>query len=132
MNNDKVEEDDEEDVVCEETGGGDFRFMRKLHNPKLPSKAGVEAHNLNHLPFRSWCRHCVRGRGQEESHRKAEERDGDGVPEVHLDFAFPGSHGQAGLTLLVARERDTKMTLSTPLPTKGTTGKFGVRRFIAF
>ena len=54
------------------------------------------------------------------------------MPEVHLDFAFPGSHGQAGLTLLVARERDSKMLLSTPLPTKGTTGQFGIKRFVAF
>ena len=36
------------------------------------------------------------------------------------------------MTLLVARERDSKMILSTPLPTKGTSGKFGVKRFMAF
>jgi len=36
------------------------------------------------------------------------------------------------LTLLVARERDTKIVLSAPLPTKGTTGKFAVKRFMAF
>ena len=106
--------------------------MRKLHDPKLPSKAEVEAHNLTHLPFRSWCRHCVRGRGEEEPHRKNAERGDGGVAEIHVDYAFPGSHGQEGLTLLVARERDSKMILSTPLPTKGTSGEFGVRRFMAF
>ena len=130
---DGKEVEEEEDVECMETnGGGDMRFMRKLHDPKLPSRAEVDAHNLTHLPFRSWCRHCVRGRGQEESHRKCEAREGDGVPEIHFDFAFPGSHGQEGLTLLVARERDSKMLLSTPLPTKGTTGQFGVKRFMTF
>ena len=98
--------DEDEDFMCTETNAGDFRTMRKLQDPKLPSKAEVEAHNLNHLPFRSWCRHCVRGRGEEEPHRKVGGREEGAMPEVHLDFAFPGSHGQAGLTLLVARERD--------------------------
>ena len=131
MNNDIDDKDDEDDVICEETDAGDSRSMRKMHDPKLPSKADVEAHNFTHLPFRSWCRHCVRGRGMEESHRQGEARDGSGMPEVHLDFAFPGSHGQEGLTLLVARERDTKMLLSTPLPMKGSSGKFGAKRFMA-
>ena len=129
MNNDKVEEKNAEDEELEdevqvEADAGDLREMRKMHDPKLPTKAEKEAHEMTHLPFRSWCRHCVRGRGLEEAHRKSEQREDGGVPEVHLDFAFPGSHGQEGLTLLVARERDSKMLLSTPLPTKGTTGKF--------
>ena len=129
MNNEKVDEKDAEDLeaeegVCLETDAGDMRAMRKMHDPKMPTKADRDEHNMTHLPFRSWCRHCVRGRGLEEAHRKGEQREDGGVPEVHLDFAFPGSHGQEGLTLLVARERDSKMWLSTPLPTKGTTGKF--------
>ena len=33
----------------------------------LPSEAEVEQHELTHLPFRSWCRHCVRCQGQGES-----------------------------------------------------------------
>ena len=129
MNNDNDEaggedEREDEDFVCTETAAGDFRRLKKMHDPKLPCRADVEAHNFTHIPYRSWCRHCVRGRGQEEPHRKVGERDEGALPEVHLDFAFPGSHGQEGLTLLVARERDSKMLLSTPLPTKGTTGQF--------
>ena len=33
--------------------------------PVLPSEAEVEQHELTHLPFRSWCRHCVRAKGKE-------------------------------------------------------------------
>jgi len=30
-----------------------------------PSDAEIRAHNLTHLPFRSWCPHCVRGKEQD-------------------------------------------------------------------
>ena len=36
---------------------------KALAQPLLPTTAEVEAHNVSHLPFRSWCPHCVRGRG---------------------------------------------------------------------
>ena len=32
-----------------------------------PSEAEVEQHELTHLPFRSWCRHCVHDKGKEKS-----------------------------------------------------------------
>ena len=48
----------------------------------------IAEHNLTHLPFRNWCRHCTRGRGVEMPHRKgAGERT---LPEVHFDFCFMG------------------------------------------
>ena len=33
--------------------------------PVLPSEAEVEQHGSTLLPFRSWCRHCVRAKGKE-------------------------------------------------------------------
>ena len=76
MNNDKVEEkgaedEEQEEEVHVEADAGDMRDMRKMHDPKLPTKAEKEAHDMTHLPFRSWCRHCVRGRW---SRRGAQER----------------------------------------------------------
>lgn len=41
--------------------------------PREPSKEERDEHCLTHLPYRSWCRHCVRGRGREWPHRKVEE-----------------------------------------------------------
>ena len=72
--------DEDEYFMCTKTNAGYFRTMRKLQDPKLPSKAEVETHNLNHLPFRSWCRHCVRGRGEEEPHRKVGGREEGAMP----------------------------------------------------
>ena len=36
--------------------------------PREPSQEEVDEHNVNHLPYRSWCRHCVRGRGKNQPH----------------------------------------------------------------
>ena len=44
----------DEDVVQEAE-----EFMHLLA-PVLPTKAEVEAHNVSHLPSRSWCSACVR------------------------------------------------------------------------
>ena len=78
-------------------GESGLLHVRKMQDPALPSKAQVESHQLTHLPFRSWCDHCVRGRGREMNHQKAavEERG----PEFHLDFAFMGQEGEPGQTL---------------------------------
>ena len=53
--------------------------------------------------------------------------------ELHFDYAFMGDENEAGkrVTMLVVRERKTKMTMSTAIPTKST-GKFVVERVIAF
>ena len=46
-----------------------------------------------------------------------------GVPEVHLDYMFMGEEQEAGtLAMLVARERDSKATMTTVVPRKGVDG----------
>ena len=80
------------------------RQTKKMQDPKMPSKTEIEEHNLTHLPFRNWCRHCVRGRGKEMPHRKAGEQ-GD-MPELHVDMCFLGEESDPynTITILVARE----------------------------
>ena len=56
---------DVEDVTGEEvkdessSEGARPKVKRK---PRLPTKQEREEHEATHIPFRSWCRHCVRGR----------------------------------------------------------------------
>ena len=97
------------DVECDDEGG--VRHPKKVQNPKMPSRAEVDLHELTHLPYRSWCKHCVRGRG--ESHPQCRtDRDEDAVAELHLDYCFLGKRDEDVQPVLVARERDTRMTLS--------------------
>ena len=79
---------DEEDQEFKEVEAEDVengrRSMKKANDPKLPCEADVREHNLTHLPFRSWCRHCVRGRGKELPHLRGQDQPES--PEVHMDL----------------------------------------------
>ena len=115
------------DVLEPEAGA---RKPERMADPKLPGKTEVEEHEKTHLPFRSWCRHCVRGRGVEEPHRRQTEEVG--MPEIHVDFMFMGDEGEdKKWTILVAKERSTKMTMASVLPSKSS-GAFAARRVVAF
>ena len=78
----------ESKTLCdiEEEDDAGSRVPVKVLDPKLPSQAEVEEHCLTHLPFRNWCKHCIRGAGRVTDHR-SHVRD-DGLPEVHLDYCF--------------------------------------------
>ena len=40
------------------------RKPERKHNPREPTQQERAEHELTHMPFRSWCRHCVRGRAK--------------------------------------------------------------------
>ena len=104
------------------------RQVRKLHDPKLPSEHEVREHSLSgHMPFRSWCPHCVRGRGKEMDHKKQGDEEEAGIPEYHLDYCFPGDSEGERLTVLVVVERYTKMKKAVVVPKKGSTGSYAAR-----
>ena len=110
----------------------DARAPVRVMDPKKPKHDEVEEHKLTHLPFRSWCRHCVHGRGVEAAHRKLD-REESQVNEVHCDFMFLGPRDEPGETIpcFVMREVSTRMTLSAPVPSKST-GTFVASRTMAF
>ena len=56
--------------VKEESGG----IMKKLLDPRLPSKEEVKEHELSgHLPYRNWCPNCVKAKGKDLDHRRTRE-----------------------------------------------------------
>ena len=60
----------EETEEAENEGESGSRSVLKMLDPKLPSKAEREEHELTHLPYRNWCKYCVQGRGKEAPHKK--------------------------------------------------------------
>ena len=49
---------------------------KPLRQPQLPSKKVIELHELTHCPYRSWCVHCRKSRGQAAGHYgKTEEEE---------------------------------------------------------
>jgi hypothetical protein len=125
----------EEQIEQEEMQSGK-RTCRKVLSPLEPTPQEVEEHQLTHLPFRNWCRHCCRGRGVEMSHQK-QDHSSKVLPELHFGFCFlggeKGQRPEAGETLpiLVVRELHSKMVLSAGAPSKST-GTFIARRCLAF
>ena len=105
--------------------------MKKVRDPGEPSKPERIEHEMTHLPYRSWCKHCVRGRGKQMPHYEGAQETS--MSEVHMDFAFLGREEDPlkNLTVLVAKERTSKMIMSAAVPQK-TTGNYVAKRVAGF
>ena len=85
---------EKEEVIEPDTKGAaqhdEARVPRALHGPRMPSKREVEEHKLTHLPFRSWCNHCLRGKGLKKGHRRCKHGDDDmeKVPRFAMDYGY--------------------------------------------
>ena len=78
-----IEEAQQESMDSDET-----RKPPIARRPYTPTAAEVEAHLPLHLEFRSWCPHCVAGKGIATQHREsAGESDNMGIT-VSLDYCF--------------------------------------------
>ncbi len=103
---------DEDDHVGE---GQDEQPTRVVTNPEDPTHDMIEQHRAaGHLPYRSWCRWCVLGRGIGSQHRTTESTSS--VPRVGIDYFFivKGAiklkgelegHGQPGFEEKVEEQR---------------------------
>ena len=121
-------EQEEEDVTCKPCGGHEFEAEeeavthRAVADPGQPSKAERMNHELTHLPFRSWCKHCVRGRGKSKPHFKNadEEDEEDKLPTIALDYCFQKKKSaEKMITTLVMKESPTGTIVSIVAPKKG-------------
>ena len=52
----------------------------------------VEEHNRTHIPSRSWCKHCLFGKGQSHPHYKQEKKESE-VPCISLDYMYMKGDG---------------------------------------
>ncbi len=67
------QEEEREEEEDGENESEEARRAKPYNNPKNPTKAEVMKHELTHLPFRNWCRFCVRGKSSNSQHRKHQE-----------------------------------------------------------
>ena len=79
------------EAASDEEGGVPIQ----LPNPRTPTRQEREEHEATHLPYRSWCEHCVRGKGRRRGHRRrgSEQKKADlgNVTKVYMDFYYNGS-----------------------------------------
>ena len=63
------------------------REVRRAPTPEDPSQSEIEHHKLTgHPVFRSWCRHCVRGRGRDAAHSSTEKAE-TSLPVLSWDYS---------------------------------------------
>jgi hypothetical protein len=104
------------------------RTVKHTQNPKVPSEREVQEHFASgQLAYRSWCHHCVRGRGPEADHRRKHEEAENGIPENHLDYCFPGDETEERFTVLVGLERYSRMKKAVVVPRKSSTGSYAAK-----
>ena len=81
----------------------------------------VEDHRAGgHVPYRSWCPACVRGRGRSFQHHLLNNTD-ELVPAISIDYGFFGGQEvtSAECPVIVAKDRKSKRIWSHPVPAKG-------------
>ena len=92
-----------------------------MYVPRGPSDVERRAHEIHHMPYRSWCQCCVRGRGKESPLLCREEHSDDGIPVVQIDYAFLHNTGDkdAKVTFLTMVDNSSGSMVATAVKKKG-------------
>ena len=97
--------------------GGQSRVM-------MPTLKERQEHERTHLPYRSWCRHCVAARASNHAHRgrkfpTAIEEDKDTM-QVSYDYCFMRDQpGMESAKILVSKDRATRTVSAHVAPLMG-------------
>ena len=101
-------------------------------------------HWITHLPFRSWCSHCVAGKCKNKPHMVAGKTDEESdVPIIAFDYAFmsdketekedEADEDISDLTILVGRDKKSKTPCAISVPCKGVDqNEYAVKRVLKF
>ena len=88
-------------------------------HPPPPDPKEREEHDLTHVPYRSWCEHCVSGNKASAPHRGRDQEERS-VPEISLDYAYIRDEDEeASETILVTKDWQTKVTFASLVTGKG-------------
>ena len=90
------------------------------------------------MPFRSWCKSCVWGKGVAGDHKKQEESRRNGRPIIDVDYMGKKRKdrdkeeeewgpGEQRNPIIVMRDRESKYTFASVVPKKGA-DEFAIKR----
>ena len=68
--------------------GDEAELLKKVTLDMRPTQEEVNLHNTTHLPYRSWCPHCVRGKARRRNHRMRKRKEQGGVPVISMDYIW--------------------------------------------
>ena len=81
-------------------------------------------HMVNHIPFRSWCKRCVRGNAHGNPHKKKRAIEGQvREPVISVDYMLmhdnQGESEEKGMPIMVIKDRKTRIIRARVVPQKG-------------
>ena len=82
---------EEGEVNVEEESGEDVPDLKHARDVGSPSADQVESHRVTHLPYRSWCKHCIMGRGVGRPHSTSTKESS--APIVGMDYFYITKEG---------------------------------------
>ena len=65
----------------------EVRKPKPAARPYTTTRAEIYEHEVTHLPYRSWCRHCVHGRGVSSPCVKPDYMEKIGIT-ISIDYCF--------------------------------------------
>ena len=93
--------------------GEEARKAKVVKVSEPPSKEEVEDHMTTHTPFRSWCKHCVRGMAVSSPHTRIEEEE-QGITKISLDYMWmEEDEAKEGMPILLMRHNKRKKIKAT-------------------
>ena len=104
--------------------------MKTMRDPGAPTQAQIDAHNVNHLPFRAWCPACVTGTAKDRPHHR-DDGESKEVATMVFDYGFLGSEGTTEtLPFQVMKHIQTGMLCANAVPRKGLMNMYGADELI--
>ena len=101
------EEGDWEELIGKEPEGGyeipssgdgeEWRRPRVKRRPDMPTTQDIDEHFPLHLNYRSWCAHCVAGRGVSDRHMSGDKSEEPLGVTWHADYAFMKNDEEDGM-----------------------------------
>ena len=83
-----VSKEEEEEVQEEgQNTEEEIRKPKPALRPYTPTQQEIREHEVTHLPFRSWCKHCVFGKGVHSPHPKPDDKEKIGIT-ISMDYCF--------------------------------------------
>ena len=73
----------------------EVRKPKPAARPYTPTKEEIREHEVTHLPFRPWCRHCVFGKGVRSPHLKSDDKEKIGTT-ISMDYCFMADDEEEG------------------------------------
>ena len=89
-----------------------------------PPQNEIDEHERTHIPFRSWCKHCVFGKAKNDPHRTRDSEDHQ-VPCISIDYMYmlEGETRESSelepLPIVVMKDRMSKAVFAYVVPKKG-------------